>query len=289
MKRRIFVVLSIFLIIVGLFLLAKFAATILAPRGKGALQVTSNLKAQVTLNGNPVGTTPVILDQEKTIDTGIYDLKIVPEDKAIPPYSAKINVNPGVLTAVDRTFLPGGLASAYILTLEKASSADPQIFIATVPDAALVSIDGESKDVTPYNQTLPASEHEIEIAKVGFTKKTVRVRAVENYKLVLNVILGAEVQGLDATLPLQTTAAPSASPTPSPEPLNSITILNTPVGFLRVRENPSTSANEIGRVNPGEKYEFVEENPSWVQIKLKDGTLGWVSKTYTQKSTTSPQ
>jgi hypothetical protein len=260
--------------------LAKFIASILTPKGKGALQVTSNVRAQVLLNGKDIGTAPVILDQDKTITAGVYDLKIIPEDKNLETYSAKVDVNPGVLTAVERTFLPGGLASSYILTLEKTNSSEPQIFIATVPDEVLVAIDGESKDVTPFSQNLSASEHEVELIKVGFTKKTIRVRAVKNYKLVLNVTLGAEADLEETT----ETPTPIASPTLSPSPENTIVIKDTPVGFLRVRETPSTSARELARVNPSETYEFVDENTSWYQIKLADGTLGWVSKTYAEKS-----
>lgn len=284
MKKRIILVLAILLILAGIFILIRIAAITLNPSGRGGLQVTSNLKATVFLDNKPIGTTPFNKsDPGETIPSGMHDLKIVPEDKNFSPYSAKIDINPGVLTAVDRTFLPGALASSYILTLEKTNKDDAEVFIASIPDGALVFVDGESKGVTPFSEKLSPSEHEIEIDKAGFSKKTVRIRAVKSYKLVLNVVLG--VEGEDE---IQNTTTPtpqvSESPTIAPSK-NSVIIKDTPTGFLRVRATASTGSQEIGRVIPGEAYEFTDENNSWYKIVLSDGKEGWISKTYAEEVT----
>src|SRR3989344_2036646 len=128
MKRRVLLVLSILLIIVGTFILIRLATAALSPRGKGALQVTTNVKASVFLDNKQVGATPLCLcEQNQTINEGTHDLRIVPEDKSIQSYTAKIDINPGVLTAVEKTFLPGSLSSSYILTLEKASTPEKKV------------------------------------------------------------------------------------------------------------------------------------------------------------------
>ena len=276
-------VLAILLILAGIFILVRVAANVLKPKGRGALQVNSNIRASVTLNGEVLGTTPLYRgDQNESLPEGLYDLKITPEDKNLEAYSAKVKINPGVLTAVERTFLPGSLASSYILMLEKSQVKNPQIFISSIPDNSLVSIDGTDEGVTPLNlPSISASEHEVEIQKEGFAKKTIRVRAVDGYKLVLNVVLSA---GGSSEIEIAPSVSPTAVLTPIPPP-NSITIKNTPTGFLRVRSTPSLAGTEIGRVTPSETYEVLEENASWVKIKLKDGQEGWVSKTYTQKNT----
>lgn len=283
MKRRILLVISILLILVGIFLLMKVAAETLAPKGKGALQVTSNIKAQVFINNKPLGETPLCkCDQKDTIKQGEYEIKIVPGDKKFQPFVSRIKINPGVLTAVERTFLPGSGASVSILTLEKTQDNDPQLFIATIPEGALVSVDGESKGVTPLNlKNLTSSEHEVEIQKQAFSKKTIRVRAVPSYKLILNILLGTET-GPDETQDDAVTPTITPAPTLSASKI-SVEILNTPNGFLRVRENPSTQATEINRVKTGESYLFIEENDNWLKIELGDGTKGWVSKTYAKK------
>src|SRR3990167_6126516 len=281
MKRRILLVVAIILILAGMFLLVRIAANTLVPAGKGALQVTSNIKAQVFLDNKPLGQTPLCrCEQHDTLNAGVYELKIVPDDKNVEPFMSRVRINSGVLTAVERTFLPGAYASSYILALEKTNSSDPQLFVASIPDGAIVSIDGREEGITPLSQnSISPSEHEIEIQKQGFSKKTVRVRAVPSYKLVLNVILGTQGSSDETSETL--------TPTPNPEPTKSeaplVTIKNTPVGFLRVRENPSTAAKEIGRVNPGETFSYIDENAGWFQIELRDGTLGWISKQYATK------
>lgn len=284
MKRRIFLLIATLLILVGIFILVRVIAGVIAPRGRGALQITTSVKAEAFLSGKSVGQTPVCLCDNKTIPAGDYDLKIIPKESTLAPFTAKITVNPGVLTAVDRTFLPGALSSTYILTLEKTNEPDPSVFISSIPSVALVTLDSQSQGVTPLEmKTISASEHEVEIERIGFAKKTVRIRAVAYYKLVVNVILGTEVTGSEIG---ETTPSPALTQTISPAPIQpQVKILDTPTGFLRVRATPSVGAAEVGRVNPGESYTFVDENDSWFEIQLTNGTRGWVSKTYATKST----
>lgn len=274
-------VVAILLMLVGIFLLARAASNSLIKKGKGALQVIPSVKASVLLDNKTLGEAPLRKDD---LTEGEYELKIIPQDTSLPPFTSKIKINPNVLTVVERTFLPGALASSYILTLEKTNSQDPEFFIASIPEGALVAIDGEDKGVTPLSdKQLSASEHEVEIQKQGFAKKTIRIRTVPSYKLVLNVVLGTD-SGISDTQPTQspsTTPSPSVSPTPSGP---TVTILDTPTGFLRVRSQPSTGSNELGRVNPGENYALVDEQGSWYQIIMSDGTKGWISSQYASKN-----
>ena len=63
-----------------------------------------------------------------------------------------------------------------------------------------------------------------------------------------------------------------------------IKILSTPNNFLRVRGKPSTTSEEIGRVNSGEKYLYVEtdEQSGWFKIEYEEGEQGWVSDEYAE-------
>ena len=283
MKRRLLLVVATLLILIGIFIFVKVVVAVLAPKGHGGLQITSNVDAEIFLNNKSVGKTPLCLcDQGKTIKSGDYNIKIAPRDSSLQPFNTRVIVNPNVLTAVDRVFLPGALSSAYIITLERTSEREAQVFIASVPDEALIAIDGESEGVTPLNiKSISTSEHEVEIEKQGFAKKTVRIRAVPFYKLVLNTILGTEGSAETTTTPVPQTAI-SSSPTASQ---TKVLISQTPTGFLRVRAEPSVSSAEVGRVSPGESYLYVDENDAWYEIALASGTRGWVSKTYSQKQT----
>jgi len=63
-----------------------------------------------------------------------------------------------------------------------------------------------------------------------------------------------------------------------------VEILETGLGWLRVHADPSSgTANEVARVNVGEKYPLVGEQPGWYQIQLEDGTQGWIAASYGKK------
>jgi hypothetical protein len=57
-----------------------------------------------------------------------------------------------------------------------------------------------------------------------------------------------------------------------------IQIRETETNFLRVRSEPSTAAEEIGRVDSGGRYFVLEENENgFFRIDLGDGRSGWVA------------
>jgi|694.fasta_scaffold00773_31 hypothetical protein len=62
-----------------------------------------------------------------------------------------------------------------------------------------------------------------------------------------------------------------------------VEISKTSVGFLRVRNNPSTTGAEVAKVNPGAKFDVLEEKSSWYKIEYESGKTGWISGTYTRK------
>lgn len=281
MKRFILLAASILIIVVGLFIVVRLIAV--QKGGKGGLQVTANVKSSAFLDDKKIGTTPLCISpecspQNELITAGIYTLKVIPEDTTYSPFTAKIEINDGVLTAVDRTFLPGSFSSAYILTLEKTNLSDPQLIITSLPNEALVAIDGSSQGVTPFSiQKISPSEHEVEVQKQGFGKKTVRVRTVPSYKLIVNVILG--------TYSDDSGTNPTATPqnvTPTVFPIM-IKIKNTPTGFLRVRKEPTLDSPEIARVLPDETYSYLDEKDEWFKIQLKDEQEGWVSSSFAEK------
>lgn len=63
-----------------------------------------------------------------------------------------------------------------------------------------------------------------------------------------------------------------------------ITVKETPTGWLNVREGPGITYNQVKRVNPGETYTFLEEKYSWYKINLTAGKEGWIASQYATKS-----
>ena len=285
MKRKALFVLAVCLILVGIFIIIKIAANALSPIGAGALQVTTNIKAQVYLDGKKIGEAPLCkCSQNDTIREGEHEVIIDPNDKKFNPFTTKVKITGGVLTAVERTFLLGAFSSSYVLSLEKTGQNDPQLFVASIPDGALINLDGNPIGVTPLSQKISASEHELEVQKQGFNKKTLRIRAAPSYKLIVNVMLGTQSTGED-----ETTTVPTPTPTPTVAQKNSITILQTPTGFLNVRQDPNAQAKKIAEVKPNEIYEYTKDEGGWFYIKLTDGTLGWINGTYAKIVSPTPQ
>lgn len=284
MKKRLILGLSIILVASGFFLLIRVIYSF-KDIEKGGLQVTANTGGKVYLNGKFIGELPLRkVDQGDTISTGNYEIKVDSDDKTLSSYTARVSINGGVLTAVDKTFLPGSLGSAYILTLEKSSIAKPQIEITSIPSGALVTIDSVPVGATPYSSSsLSASEHEVEIQKEGFAKKTIRIRTVENHILVVSATLGTGELGSEPQFNLPQEATPSAIPIPTSVTNSKVTILKTPNGFLRVRSGPSTTFSEVARVKTGETYTITDEQSGWYEIRLDDGTTGWITSQYGSK------
>lgn len=65
-------------------------------------------------------------------------------------------------------------------------------------------------------------------------------------------------------------------------------ILPTGVGWLRVRSGASLSADEVTKVNVGEKFLILEEGTGWVKIEVTGEQEGWVSSDYVEKIQEAP-
>ncbi len=290
MVRKLLFILAILLITAGLFLFVKVLDSFKTP-GKGALQITTNIKGKVFLNGTEIGTAPLCkCTENETIAAGTYDLRIEPEDSSLAAFSTKVKINGGVLTAVERTFLPGAYASASILTLEKINSEKPELVITTLPDNAIVTLDSAAKGATPFQTSdLSASEHELRISKNGFQEKTMQIQMIENHRLVIEAYLGTQ-GGQEASEDISESekASPDEEPT-TDEDLEEIeneektlTISQTPNGFLRVRSGAGTNFPEVTRVNSGETYDVLSEASGWYEIQVDDTTSGFISSDFAQ-------
>ncbi|MCH8986931.1 SH3 domain-containing protein, partial [Patescibacteria group bacterium] len=62
-----------------------------------------------------------------------------------------------------------------------------------------------------------------------------------------------------------------------------VRILQTPTGYLNVRNTSSLSGTRIGRVQPTEVYEYTDKENDWYQIIFGDDEKGWVSGEYIEE------
>lgn len=62
-----------------------------------------------------------------------------------------------------------------------------------------------------------------------------------------------------------------------------VKVLETGLGWLRVRSEPSLNGKEVGKLNTGDMVSVLEEKAGWMRVSLLDNTSGWVSATYVQE------
>lgn len=256
--------------------------------GKGALQVTSQPKSSVYLNGKLLGQTPLCkCEPLEMLPVGEYTLKVIPTSSSqdagsVDSFEKKITIRKSILTVVDRTFNTGASSEGSIITLSPlAQPQEAQILILSFPEKADVFLDNSIVGFTPILlKKVTPSDHELKLTKAGYKDKLIRIKTTQGYKLETLVFLGISAD--TSSSQASSSADVKTSPTPTPQKIL-VLILQTPTGFLRVRNLPLVTSEEVARVIPGNTYEFLAEENGWFQIKLLDGKIGWVSTSYAQK------
>lgn len=283
MKRKIGFLVSILVLIV----LVVGGVKLFSGGGskEGVLKVASSPTASVFLDNKHVGRTPV----ETKVASGDYTIRIVPETttQALASWQGSIKITPDILTYVNANLAESEFTtSVETMWLEKITSKLAEVAVRTNPDGAMASIDGETKGITPISiPNITAGDHALAIISSGFLPRNIKIKTTAGYKL--NAIVKLALSG---ETPPEASASPALTPTPTKiasttDPTKPfVTIKDTPTGFLRVRMEPSTSASEAARVNPGEKYHVEDEKTGWYQIKYDAKNLGWISGQYATKT-----
>lgn len=247
--------------------------------GKGALQVTSVPKSSVYLGDKFIGNTPLCAcDSIQMLSVGDYTVRLIPAEGNFRPFEEKIAINKSTLTAVDRTFADNGSSDGSIISLIPLDSKkDIEIMIVSLPDKAAVFLDSNPIGTTPLLlKQVSESDHDLRLTKDGYKDKSIKIKTALGFRLSSLVFLGVKTDLSDSFA--------SSSATPSPTIIvRKILILNTPTGFLRVRESSSVNSSEIVQVKPGESYELIEEKEDWFKIKLNNDKAGWISSQYAVK------
>lgn len=266
----IIVVLGIILFLVGYF----------RPKGAGIL-VQSQPPASVYVDDEQVGRTPY----NGVFEPGEVVVKLVPEtfDKPLAPYETVVNLVSGVETIVTRQFGEAEEdSSGEIVSFEEVAKDETSLAVLSAPDAAQVKINGIIRGFTPYKATdLSIGEHTLTVSAPGFHERSVDIQTFEGYMLTAVVKLaptGEETEEL-------------VEGTEVVEKIAMVEILSTPTDFLRVRSEPSTLGEEVGRVTPGERFIILgeDEESGWINIEYEEGSEGWVTDQYVRKIDVDPE
>jgi hypothetical protein len=268
---------ALLITLLGIFFLAGISLIIFnffVPK-TGGLLIETSPASTVYINGEDVGRTPYTSLRKP----GEVTLRLVPDTfgTPLPPFEGRINLVSGVETVVRRFF---GSSDIYtegeILTFEKLpSSKSTGISIMSDPENVQVEIDSVSKGTTPINSSsIDRGTHRIKFSAVGYKDRIIDVNLEDGYKLVALLKLSKSEQAIPSVTQDQNKKTYERM----------VKVLDTPTGFLRVRDEASTSAKEIGQVRPGEEYVYVDKDPSgnWFKVDLKKGVVGWITSQYSE-------
>lgn len=298
-KKKSFFLLLVILIalIVGVFLYINSQKT-----GYAALRVNSNPKAKVYLDDKFVGET---LYYDEKLKAKEYTVKIVPPDGSPQiSYTTLVKLTTGTLTVISRELGENEASSSgEILRLDKITDKNgSEISVITNPDGAAVKVDNADQGQSPVVvKNVALGDHDILISKENYKDKLVRAKTIAGYQLVISVQLAESPKEVTPTPTPEVSLTPGAkttltptkklTPTPTTKVASGsatiekpyVLIKDTPTGWLRVRETPSTTGIELAKVNPGDKYALVDSQTGWVKIKYEGTKTGWVSDQYVEK------
>lgn len=262
-----------------------------------ALQVNSTPSASVFVDGKLLGKTPFATESLKA---GEITVKLIPDstEEALVSWEGKVKLMGGVLTLIEREFaVSDSGSSGQMLSLEKIKDKDSSLIsIVSDPDGVLVSIDGETKGFSPLSlDNVSPGDHEIAFSKESYQQKSLKVKNVSGYRLIVDIKLGGS-ELPPAPTPTPTVSGPTAKASITAKPSDKISpveksyilIKENSLGFLRVRNGPSgAEIAQVKPIDPEKKYPLLEEKPGWYRIEYEEGKEGWVTAdtTYTQKVT----
>lgn len=243
---------------------SKLTEVLLNVKQRGGVSVLSTpLEATVYLDNKEVGKTPF---EDKNLDVRQYTVKI---DKDGASWQGIVSLTPQTMVIINRDLASEQASSSgEILTLDKGRG----ITVISNPAEAEVEVDGKSVGKTPISINIQSGEHSILLSHSNYLKRSIKAILPENYNLTVSVDLAlSEADLTTISAPVITQAA-------------EVVVKQTPTGFLRVRDQASLNGKEISRVDVGEKLVLLEELDGWDKVRLPDGTEGFVSSTYVEKS-----
>lgn len=246
---------------------------------QAGIQIETNPRSTVYIDGEQVGTTPYDVVRR----AGDITVRLVPDvtDKNLAPWDTKLALTEGIRTVVRRDFgATDDLSTGEVLSFEKIGGSDSSLAVVSSPDSVQVEVDGEVKGFTPLSLNLvTVGDHRIKLIQSGFVEREIQARTEAGYKLTVIAKL-AQLAQAEASPSGEVAGEGTEGPTQE-----TIEILDTPVGFLRVRSKPSTSGSEVGQVKPGEKFVLLEKSKDsdWYKIEYEKDKEGWVSAQYAKK------
>ncbi|MFY9484189.1 MAG: SH3 domain-containing protein [Patescibacteria group bacterium] len=148
-----------------------------------------------------------------------------------------------------------------------------------------------------YLRAVPSGETQPEGSKLDLVKRGQELHGPQGETLInREKIQLIEEVGVKSPIMEAINKAKSASPakptsqkenpvqsvkaTPVSGGAKSVKLKDQDIGSLRVRAQPNTGAQEVGKLNPGQSAKLIETKDGWYQIEYEPGKTGWISANY---------
>jgi len=244
----------------------------------GILEIKTSPETIVYLNGKEAGTTPFKKElPPQTVKVSLFEKNR--SSNQSPLLEKTVRINPLVLTFLRYDFT-SSKKNGEVLTLSKEKIKDQtSLEVSSFPSHATVILDETVKGYTPILlKEIPPGQHTLKTSLSHYQTHVLEINLSPGYRLECQVDLAPEEE--ESIIQEKPTATTEEE---------KVEILNTPTGWLRVREGPGKTFAAIGKVYPQEEYPLLEEKDNWFKIHWQDEKEGWIAKDYARKITSSDE
>lgn len=294
MKKKLLFLLALVLLFI-LFVVGRYIYVSRTSK-EGRLQIISSPTANVIIDNEAVGRTPY----ESSLAEGEYVIKLVPDQQGASEsasWKGKVSIMNNTRTFVSREIGSTDIASSgVILTVQKMDEKPDkkgigEVEIHTEPDGGIVFLDDEEQGIAPLILSdVQEGDHELSVFSPGFFRRSQKINVKAGFKVIADYKLAVDPTHKKVVKqekdPEATDEASLEKDSSEKKAITSgkvIEILKTGTGWLRVRAEASLTASESAKVDPGDQFNVLEEDGSWIKIEYAKGEEGWISSQYTRE------
>ena len=260
----------------------------------GYIKIVSTPSATVFIDNVAINKTPLTEKRE----AGEYMVKLIPAGEATisASWMSRVPVYQNATTYINRelglsdTTSAGEVISIMQMAKTPLKPDAGEVVIESDPPGALAMLDNKEKGLSNITiSEVDKGDHEVSLYLTNFKRRTFRIRVEAGYTTKAQVKLALD-EGATKNASESATVTPGVGTPTEEKPeagtkaTGTVTIKDTPTGFLRVRASASVQAKEVGRVNPGDKFALLEETSEWYKIEYEKGQQGWISAGYAEKN-----
>lgn len=221
---------------------------------KAGLQViTGDISASLFLDDQYLEKAPYI---GKDIQPGVYTLRIQPDDPDLIPHEVQVTLRKGLLTVV--TWRPGArpeLSGGVIYEMEKLPNKNQtELAVVTIPDGAIVSIQGREKEFAPLNiLNIDPGQKEFEVSLPSYEAQRHTINIVAGHKTTITVKLAKSemIEINTVSTPINATgsaeiATSSAQVQPSPSPAGNVLGTSSRIASISAQATTASPSPQVG-------------------------------------------